>query len=145
MTKASPETTPATKPQVDAQTPATRTDLRTVMEPVFEALRDFSVQLDEILATLREWDERRARMQARLEEESRVASARKQADRRLTKLWGALANNYQPGHDDALASLSAEFEGLEEAYRVPHSPEVAAFEARLAELEEAVGITPPLA
>lgn len=73
MTKASPETSPAPKPDLDAQPPMTRTDLRTVMEPVFEALRDFSVQLDEILATLREWDERRARMQARLEEEARLA------------------------------------------------------------------------
>lgn len=141
MTKASPETSPTTKPHVDAQTPATRTDLRTVMEPVFEALRDLSAQLDEILATLREWDERRARIQARLEEEARVVAARKKADGRLSKLWGALAHNYQRDHDEALASLSAEFKALEEAYRVPHSPEVAAFEARLARLEEAVGVS----
>ncbi len=162
MSKASPETSFATKADIHAvrddvhavrgsvdalrvEMHGIRDELRTEMHGIRDTLLDtmhgLGAQLESMRPIFRATGERESTIEDSLKR--RIADGEKRADDRLRDVEavtkrhpGALAQ-----HGSALASLRTELEGLREAYHVPNSPEVAAFEARLALLEEAAGIT----
>lgn len=140
MSKASPESSFATKADVHAVRDDLRTEMHGVRDTLLDAMHGLGAQLESMRPIFRATGERESTIEDSLKR--RIADGEKKADDRLKDVEavakrhsGALAQ-----HGSALASLRTELEGLREAYHMPNSAEVAAFEARLARLEEAVGI-----
>ncbi|MBK6697225.1 MAG: DUF1640 domain-containing protein [Myxococcales bacterium] len=120
-----------------------RSEMHGIRDTLLDTMHGLGAQLESMRPIFRATGERESTIEDSLKRQ--IAEGEQKADDRLKDVEavtrrhsGALGQ-----HGSALASLRAELEGLRAAYHVPNSPEVAAFEARLAKLEEAVGIARP--